>query len=389
MSLSAEYYILDAVRNLDELSIPGIGSFRRKYIPATLDTVHNVLRSPSEYIEFSAEVEPRGLSYFKKYLKAQDEKLSISDVLQSIEAEVGRILNVNGKFKIQHLGHIYSRNGKIEVEWEANIHEKIFSNLHGFKDIQLPQKSISELTSAHAFPAATIPLKPEVQEKDKKEEGTPLPDAQVIAVPAALDPAPIPTEGPAQKALHSKRTTSGKKRKFPVLLILLLIILLGIPMAVIYMYPNILSPKEVATEQIKPLPENPAVVAEQTPKPAPTTESTESTESAPAPTTAPAATTSPAPTPASRAASSANAPAQSAVSQGYHLIVVSSKSEAEAQRVASEWSKQGYDAQVIPSDGATAYYRVSVLHSTQRSALVDEMIKLKDVTYSWILESSQ
>ena len=385
MPLSAEYYILDALRNLDELSIPGIGSFRRKYIPATLDSVHNILKSPSECIEFSAEIETRGLSNFKKYLKSQDEKSSISELLNSIEAEVGRILHANGKFKIQHVGHIYSRNGNIEVEWEANIHEKIFSNLHGFKEIQLPQKSTSELTSAHTFPAASIPVKPELQEKDKQEEGAPLPDAQAIG--ATLDPAPIPTEGPAHKALHTKGRTSGKKRKFPVLLILLLIILLAIPMAVIYMYPNIFSSKEVATEQIMPLPENPAVVAEQTPKPAPTTESTESAAPAPTPTPAPAPTTTP--TPASRAASSANAPAQSAVSQGYHLIVVSSKSEAEAQRVATEWKNQGYETQVIASDGATSYYRVSVLHSTQRSALVNEMIKLKDVTYSWILESAQ
>ncbi|MCS6905135.1 MAG: hypothetical protein NZ576_07105, partial [Bacteroidia bacterium] len=47
-----ESYLLLAFRGLKVFSIPGVGTFVRKNLPAHLDEAHQIIYPPSEYIEF-------------------------------------------------------------------------------------------------------------------------------------------------------------------------------------------------------------------------------------------------------------------------------------------------------------------------------------------------
>jgi hypothetical protein len=341
MSLSAEFYVLDAIRNLEDVSIPGLGTFRRKYNPASLDPVQQILTAPLETPEFTPDVHSKGLKNFSRFLQSGNTIASSGSLLHEIESEIKRIIDNNGSFTIQTIGKIHFNNGIAEISWHEDAQQKIFSNLYGFKDIQLSPK---ELVSKH--PAKTEPL-PVASKQVEPEPVISTPVETHVPVEPTTVQGITQEEGPAQKALKKKSTTSGKKRRFPVVLILLLLILLATPIAVYYMYPDLFSSQKVET-----LP--PPIVVQQEPEPEPEPEKV----SVPEPIVA-----------------------------GYYLIIVSTQSESEAQGAAERWAQQGYDTKIVPPNDESVYYRVSILHSTQRSELVNEMIKLKDVTYSWILES--
>jgi hypothetical protein len=72
--------------------------------------------------------------------------------------------------------------------------------------------------------------------------------------------------------------------------------------------------------------------------------------------------------------------------KSYYLIVFSSKSEQEIQSRAKSWSSQGLTTEVLPPDETSEFYRLSVLHTSNRSEAVRKMVELKDDTYSWIFE---
>lgn len=343
MSLSAEFYILDAIRNLENVSIPGLGTFHRKYNPANLDPIQKIITAPTETLEFTPNVHVGGLKNFSRFLQSLDSTLSAGSLLYEIEAEVKRILDSNGSFTIQNVGKVIDRNGIKEISWHKDGQHNLFSNLYGFKAIPLSSETV---TSKRAEKTEDLPIAN--KQADPKPFAPISKETEAPSASAILQGITQP-EGPEKKAFHQKSTTAGKKRRFPVILILLLLILLATPVAVYYMYPDLFSRQEIEST---PRP----IAAQPAPEPEPEPEPEEISVSEP-------------------------------IVSGYYLIIISTQSESEAQRAAENWAQKGYDTKIIPPNDASAYYRVSILNSTQRADLVNEMIKLKDVTYSWILES--
>jgi len=290
----------------------------------------------------------------------------------------------------------------LEAEWNEDVHQAIYSNLFGFKDVPLPAKQFGKLTS-QAIPsvvtsAPVVPPKevapvaaaaqptievvpqepiitpspvvavPEVEilpipkpfeealnqpivPEEKPVSSTPEPNVVIVSEdkpkPAATENvAPVP--GPAQKAVDNfRKKEERKKRKFPwaiTLIVLLLILLAGLWFVL----------PQKSTEPVAPAAvEVPNAEIPKAEVPAPPIEE-------------------PIEIPASQ--------------PGYHLIVASSSKEADVLKEAEYWKSQGMTTEVIPPDTLTDFYRLSVLHSTQRGEVVAKMIELKDETYSWILE---
>lgn len=385
MSLPVEFLLIDALRHLDSFSVPGIGSFYRAFVPAKIMDSEKKIIAPREVPVFSEDISPQGIRTLEEFLRrpgnpAENEAYAA----ESIGKEINQVLNINGKYELKGLGRLILGNTGLEAEWQEDAHRNIYSNLFGFKDISLPAKVAATVAPAPEVmpkPEPALPVQPKPVEKlapvvvpipepapipvlidppvveEKKEAEVPKVSEPIVveakprpAEPIAPEPKPVlvpPTAatepGPAQKAAEkSKAKESRKKRKFPwvlTLIVLLLVFLVSL---------WFLIPRE------EPVPVAPAPVAE-VPAPAPEPEPE-------------------------------FPPAQAAVQPGYYLIVASSTQEADVLREANTWKESGLSTEIIPPDENSEFYRLSVLHSSNRSELVSKMIELKDETYSWILE---
>lgn len=385
MSLPVEFLLIDALRHLDSFSVPGIGSFYRAFVPAKINSSEKKIIAPKEVPVFSEDISPQGIRALEEFLRrpgnpAENEVYAA----ESIGKEINQILSINGKYELKGLGRLVLGNTGLEAEWNEDAHRNIYSNLFGFKDVSLPAKNVAAVTpspTAIPKPDPAPPVLPKPVPKPAPvvvsiPEPEPIPvridppvveekreaEAPKVSEPIAVEAKPRPTEplapeskpvpvppiaiaepGPAQKVAEKSKTKENrKKRKFPW--VLTLSVLLLVLLASLWF----LIPRE------KPVPVTPAPVAE-VPTSAP-----ESEPELP--------------------------PAQEAVQPGYYLIVASSTQEADVLREANSWKESGLNTEIIPPDESSEFYRLSVLHSTNRGELVNKMIELKDETYSWILE---
>jgi hypothetical protein len=404
MSLPVEFLLIDALRHLDSFSVPGIGSFYRAYIPAKVQEGEKKIQAPREIILFTEDISPSGIRALEQFLnRPGNPAAQQAFAAESMGKEINQVLNIHGKYELKGLGRLLLGSTGLEAEWNADVHQAIYSNLFGFKDVLLPAKQSGKLATPvnppSSTPAPVAPPKevtpvvavvqPPVLDVPKEPIITPslvvsVPEVEILPIPKPVEvappqpeitpqppvaeekpviptpepqvilvaedkPKPVATEntasapGPAQKAVDNfRKKEERKKRKFPwaiTLLILLLVLLAGL---------WFLIPKNT-TE-----PAAPAVV--EVPKAEAPAPPIEEPVEIPAP------------------------------QSGYYLIVTSSVKEADVLKEAEYWKSQGMTTEVIPPDTITDFYRLSVLHSTQRGELVAKMIELKDETYSWILE---
>lgn len=416
MSLPVEFLLIDALRHLDMFSVPGIGSFFRVYIPAQVQSEKQRILAPREALSFTEEITPGGVraleQFFSRPGNPAEGKEFVADVLGK---EINRVLNANGKFELKGLGTLILGSTGLEARWVDDVHLRIYSNLFGFREVKLPAIAQAPAKPAPApvpevkapapviqeKPAVAVPPPPKPQ-AEKVEPAAPAPaplskpEPVVVNTPAPIvvEPAPaaetaIPVaegaspvkpreeaEKPAHKAAlrHEERKTAKRKRfpwmwAMPVLGLVLMA-------ALWFLIPRNQSPEtkqEIAVATPPPdaqqesgqeqqAQQEPGQEQMQEQEPEQVTEQKQEPEQGATP------EASPAPTP------------------GYYLIVASSRLEADVLREADYWKEQGLITEIIPPDGETEFYRLSVLHSTDRKEVVGKMIELKDETYSWILE---
>lgn len=397
MSLPVEFLLIDALRHLDMFSVPGIGSFSRIYIPAKIQADKQVIAPPREIPVFSEEITPGGIRALEQFLARPGNPAEGKEfAADTLGREINRVLNANGKFELRGLGTLLLGTAGLEARWVDDVHLRIYSNLFGFREVKLPAKvqtpvkpapapvPVPEVKAPAPVAAVTpvVPISPAPAPQPEKVQPVvevvsapapvpaplPVPKPEPVVVnppaPVVVEPAPAPVaekvnpvtevippvkpreeaEKPAQKAAlrHEERKTTRRKG-FPWVFTLLVFGLVLIA-ALWFLVPRDAAPEPKA-ETVVPV----APPADQ-PEPEPTPEA------------------APAPAP------------------GYYLIVTSSRLEADVLREANYWKEQGVATEIIPPDGETEFYRLSVLHSTDRKEVVARMIELKDETYSWILE---
>lgn len=372
MSLSAEYHLLDALRNLDVFSVPGLGSFHRRYVPAYTDAIKGIIQAPREEIIFSENTSAAGIQTFKNFLACEGNPASgYPEAADEISRQIQHVLSANGAFHIKNLGRLNLTPSGIQAEWVQDIHQRIFSNLHGFKDIVLPQALKENKEPRFPKPDVRTEAKPEI--KPVAPVVAPPPPVQqesvIKTVPAPAKPEPkpepvkpettfIPNEpvlapqgiGPSQKALHEKGTAQKRKKRLPFVMILVSMLIL-MTVALLYYYPLYFN-NQTRSEVVP-------VLAEEKNN---TPENTDSVETAPLPEALPP------------------------VESGYYLIVSSSQSEADMQNASKIWTDKGFSTEILPPDENSEFYRLSILKSQNRAELVSKMIELKEQTYSWILK---
>jgi len=351
MSLSAEYHLLDALRNLDFFSVPGLGSFTREIIPAVISG--NVLKAPKEVPVFSASIYPDGIDKFKEYLKSPHQPATtFPDAAEEIGRQIHEVLEAKGKFHLKNMGVLERNTEGISAQWKDDIHLRIFSNLHGFKDITLPnlvkdnhnkrpQASITPEPQTKIVPVSDakhpVPVTPNPQPVPEQK----VPDSPVVQSLKKTSKIPPAPQAQAEKTRVKTQRKPINKRK-TVMLILLMLLLLGIPTLYLWIPADWFTPKEI-------------VIAPPVYKPAPIT----IPEPIPEPVIIPG---------------------------GYYLIVTSSINAQEIENNAEKWRKKGFDVRIIPTDESSDYNRLSIFHSTDRKEVVNKMIELKEDTYSWILQ---
>ncbi len=290
MSLPVEFLLIDALRHLDSFSVPGIGSFYRAYIPAKIQEVEKKVQAPREVIVFTEEISPSGVRALEQFLnRPGNPAVEQAFAAETMGKEIIQVLNVNGKYELKGLGRILLGSAGLEAEWNADVHQAIYSNLFGFKDVLLPAKQSGQAaTPAISAPTPVTPIKevtpvaavvqPPVLDVPKEpiitpSPAVPVPEVEILPIPKPVEvsppqpeitpqppvaeekpviptpepqvvlvaedkPKPVVTEntapapGPAQKAVDNfRKKEERKKRKFPwavTLSVLLLVLLVGL-----------------------------------------------------------------------------------------------------------------------------------------------------------------
>lgn len=132
-------HILFLLRRHDNLSVPGIGTFRSTYVPAYMDMSEQLYFPPSRLYsfipEFGNETDLILNSYKRKYGKfaGEAEKLLQSDI-----DEVKDSLKESGEVYLQNLGTLSLNSGKMSFEFSPLF--KSINNYPLFPGITLGEK---------------------------------------------------------------------------------------------------------------------------------------------------------------------------------------------------------------------------------------------------------
>jgi hypothetical protein len=378
MPLPVEFLLIDALRHLDAFSVPGIGSFSRTYVPAKIQTALQVIDPPRETIVFSEEISPAGLRAFEQFLsRAGNPASGISYASDEIGKEMNRVLVAKGKYVLGNLGSLVNGPTGLVVQWEEGLHHKIYSDLFGFKAVKLPE--VKSLPMSEPEPvvepvpidkkSGESPSEPSTEDTANQKENLPNEEGRVgeKETPGLSSEKELSEKGKKEKSLKKKKKTS------PFFWVAATLLLLGVGALGVW---GLLNQEKVESSELAVPQESPSPSAS-----APMTESPSENASEIKAEESSASNLNSATEP------SKDTPAiASTNTKSYYLIVFSSKSEQEIQSRAKSWSSQGLATEVLPPDETSEFYRLSVLHTSNRSEAVRKMVELKDDTYSWIFE---
>ena len=146
------FYIADLLRNQDEVSLPGLGTFTKERVPGSFDRMSNSFRPPSyqvsftnklsdfnslsEYISFKKNLSPSSAEYFVKKFTS-----GIFDVLQT-----------SGIAEVKPLGIIRQKNENLTFEASANF--EIAGKFYGLKPVVDLKNTIAPAIKDPVIPAA-------------------------------------------------------------------------------------------------------------------------------------------------------------------------------------------------------------------------------------------
>ncbi|NBV13688.1 MAG: hypothetical protein EBS07_06435 [Sphingobacteriia bacterium] len=339
MNYSAEYYLLESIRNLDQFEVPFIGTFYRVFHSARIEAgssslLHPPFESPAFKPSLSSD-DSGEWNRFCQYLQPTGKDAA------ELGKEIQRVLEQKGSYHIQGIGVLTKGLSGIEMNFLPSAKEVLYSNLGGMPTLTLPKLTparVSATPTPQPKPVAVAAPEPIIAEKVE----APTPVATVTETPIPVPTAPITPKNQVEKKPGKKM---NRKRVFRNLLISCLLI--GLLYAAWWYYSlPVTHPEVIKVSEVKP--EEPAPVE----KPA--------------------------------------TPVVEARVESY-LIVFSSPSEAAAEEEKLVWIKKGIpEAKVIPPAAGSKYYRVSIAGSEDRKSLIPQMIQLKQENiYSWILLPEQ
>ena len=346
MNYSAEYYLLESIRNLDQFEVPFIGTFYRVFHSARMEAgsssiLHPPFESPAFKPSLSSD-DSGEWNRFCQYLQPTGKDAA------ELGKEIQRVLEQKGSYHIQGIGVLTKGLSGIEMNFLPSAKEVLYSNLGGMPTLTLPKSTPTRVADPVVSPAPSPQPKPVVVSEPEpiiaEKVEAPTPVAMVTEPPVPIPPATAPIS-PKNKVEKKPGKKWNGKRIFRNLLISGLLI--GLLYAAWWYYSlPVTHPEVIKVTKVKP--------EEPTP-----------------------------------AESPAKPMAEARVES--YLIVFSSKSEAAAEQEKLAWIHKGIaDAKVIPAQEENGYYRVSIASSVNRKSLIPQMIQLKqENVYSWILLPEQ
>jgi hypothetical protein len=144
------FYIADLLRNQDEVSLPGLGTFTKERVPGSYDSASNSFNPPSyqvsftnkssdfntlsEYVSFKKNLSPSSAEYFVKKFTT-----GIFDVLQT-----------SGIAEVKPLGIIRQKNENLV--FEASVDFSIAGKFYGLKPVVDSKNTIATAVTDTVVP---------------------------------------------------------------------------------------------------------------------------------------------------------------------------------------------------------------------------------------------
>lgn len=115
------YYISNLLRQEDEVSVPGLGTFMKVRIAGSYDKASNTFRPPSYQISFKAATSDH--NSLSSYISGQ-KQLSVSSAeyfIEEFSSHLSELLSSSGLAEIKHLGTIRKNNEALDFEASENL----------------------------------------------------------------------------------------------------------------------------------------------------------------------------------------------------------------------------------------------------------------------------
>lgn len=138
MGVNIDIYLRNAFKELDAFSLPGIGTFRKVHLSATLDDEQQKVYPPKVDIEFSPQVDTR-LS-FTRYLTQQIQmrQEEAERIVRDICGDIERIIKEEGQFSMPEIGSLYKKpDGKYDFVPDQQSQEIFSADLFGLEPVAL------------------------------------------------------------------------------------------------------------------------------------------------------------------------------------------------------------------------------------------------------------
>lgn len=183
------YYISNLLRQEDEVSVPGLGTFMKVRIAGSYDKASNTFRPPSYQISFKATTSDH--NSLSRYISGQ-KQLSVSSAeyfIEEFSSHLSELLSSSGLAEIKSLGTIRKNNEALDFEASENL--EIGGIFYGLKPLS-DYKSKPDDGGYHAAEETLLVQEEEEKvllpedETEEREKRSSLPLIIAIIIPVII-----------------------------------------------------------------------------------------------------------------------------------------------------------------------------------------------------------
>ncbi len=236
MNIDSTKALAEALQNLNALSVPRIGTFTRKSVPAEIDHVKGVINPPRVEISLNPDqsLVSETVSFFEtKYGLVQKDARAL---LEEISRSIFISMEVSDRFEIQSVGAIKKEKGG-ELAFEVN--PSGFGSFFGLETIPYTIGKMNPAIAPVVEPKAEVkpqekkaiaPVAPppatNVPPVVEKKESPVTPVTEIVEKPKVVEPPAKKTPVPVQKAVAPP---AKKKRSIlaPAIVTILILAIAG------------------------------------------------------------------------------------------------------------------------------------------------------------------
>ncbi|SDL95686.1 Sporulation related domain-containing protein [Daejeonella rubra] len=159
-------YIEDLLREQDEVSVSGLGTFKKVRLAGTFDRSSNIFYPPSYLLSFiERETSDSSLSQYISIKKSLSIS-SVEELIKKLVSGIVELLNSSDSVEILHIGVLHKKNGKLTL---------IAADDFGTTDNFFGLKPIAELKNENSIPVQeekeiAAPVISEEKEEEEEEE---------------------------------------------------------------------------------------------------------------------------------------------------------------------------------------------------------------------------